>query len=78
MHLRYESVGAVKGAMTAHGLGRLRLYWLPILPPKLQRFQAWVETSVARWIFRLVPLAGVLFCHAFIVRGTRPRCLPPS
>ena len=72
MHLRYESTSALMRAMRAHGLERLQLHWLPILPAKLQKFQAVVESRVARWVFRFVPLAGSLFCHAFMVIGTRP------
>ncbi|MGB8329605.1 MAG: class I SAM-dependent methyltransferase [Polyangiales bacterium] len=71
MHLRYESATTLKRAMRAHGLERLKLYWLPILPAKLQRFQSWVETRTAKWVFRSIPLAGFLFCHAFLVRGER-------
>lgn len=71
MHLRYESPGVLKELMRSNGLAGVRLYWLPLLPARLKRFQSWIETPVALWIFRFVPLAGLLFCYSFIVRGKR-------
>ena len=71
MHLRYESPATIKRLMRSHGLERVRLHWLPILPRRLQRFQPWIETPLARWIFRTVPLVGLLASHSFIVSGER-------
>jgi ubiquinone/menaquinone biosynthesis C-methylase UbiE len=71
-HLRYESPKALKQIMREQGLERVALYWLPILPAKLQRFQGWVETPVARWLLRYVPFAGLLASHSFILSGERP------
>lgn len=71
-HLRYESPRGLKQVMRAQGLERVRLHWLPILPAKLQRFQGWIETPAARWVFRYAPLAGLFFSHSFILSGERP------
>jgi ubiquinone/menaquinone biosynthesis C-methylase UbiE len=72
MHLRYESPAALKRLMRAHGLERVRLHWLPILPARLQRFQGWLETPPARWVFRFVPCVGLLVSHSFIVSAEKP------
>jgi SAM-dependent methyltransferase len=77
MHLRYESPATIKRLMRSEGLERVRLHWLPILPGRLQRFQPCIETSAARWIFRTVPLVGLLISHSFIVSGDRPASTPP-
>jgi hypothetical protein len=57
--------------MRTHGLGNVRLYWLPLLPGRLKRLQRWVEAPAARWMFRFVPFAGLLLCHSFMVSGIR-------
>lgn len=71
MHLRYESPRRLVALMRASGIGNLRLHWLPLLPARLKGAQRWVERPAARWFFRFVPLAGLLLCHSFIVRGER-------
>lgn len=71
MHLRYESPGVVKRLARSQGLAGVRLHWLPLVPERLQRLQSWAESPAALWIFRSVPLAGLLLCHSFIVSGTR-------
>ncbi len=69
MHLRYEYPGHVCRLMRAHGLVDTRLDWIPILPQRWRRFQPLVESRGARWMLKYIPLLGVLFSHAFIVRG---------
>jgi ubiquinone/menaquinone biosynthesis C-methylase UbiE len=71
MHLRYESPTTMKRLLRSQGLQRVRLHWLPILPSRLQRLQPWIESKLARWIFRFVPLIGILISHSFIVSGER-------
>jgi SAM-dependent methyltransferase len=71
MHLRYESPATIKRLLRSQGLERVRLHWLPLLPGKLQRFQPWIETRLARALLRLVPFLGLLVSHSFIVSGER-------
>lgn len=78
MHLRYESSAMLQRLMRSHGLERVRLHWLPILPARLQRFQGLIEGPAARWVFRFVPFAGLLFCHSLIVTGERRGAEPGS
>lgn len=73
MHLRYESPRALKRLMKQNNVGDLRLYWLPILPSRWQRFQWLVETPAIIKLFHAIPLLGVLFSHAFIIRGEKIR-----
>lgn len=69
--LRFESPRALMKLMRASGFNVIRLFWLPILPKQLRRYQWLVETRTAKWLFRVFPLAGLLFSHGFIVRGAR-------
>ena len=71
MHLRYESPRVMKQLMRSSGLREVRLHWLPLLPGRFKGAQHWVETPLARWVFRFVPFAGLLLCHSFIVVGMR-------
>ena len=71
MHLRYDSPGKLKKIMASIGLVHVRVYWMPILPSRWQRFQSWMESPFAQFMFDRVPMLGLLFCHAFIVRGER-------
>lgn len=71
MHLRYESYREIYTLMENNGLTNIRLYWLPILPAKLSRFQWVVETHFAKWLFRYIPFLGLFFSHAFILCGER-------
>jgi SAM-dependent methyltransferase len=70
-HLRYETPGRVKRLLRAHGFTRLRVFWLPILPPRLQRLQRLIETPAASYLFRAVPPLGALLSHSFIVCGAK-------
>lgn len=72
IHLRYESPWVIRRIMVSHGLRDIEIHWMPIVPGRWPRLQRVVEGAVARWIFRHVPLAGLIFCHAFIVCGERP------
>ena len=72
IHLRYESPRVIRRIMASNGLKSIRIHWMPIVPARWPRLQRLVEGTAARWIFRSVPLVGLIFCHAFIVYGERP------
>lgn len=71
-HLRYESPRALTKALNQAGLVDIKVTWVPILPGKLGRFQAWVETPVASWLFHAIPGCGLVLCHSFVVMARRP------
>ena len=71
VHLRYESPGGIKRLMGAAGMKNVALFWMPILPGRWRRAQAWVETPLVQFLLRFVPLLGLLGSHAFIVRGEK-------
>ena len=70
-HLRYESPTQVLRAMRATGW-QPTLYWLPILPARMARFQ-WLFEQ--RWMIRLLHVVaplGALLSHSFVIRARRP------
>lgn len=71
IHLRYESPAEVERILRSLGLKDVRAHWMPILPPRLQRYQSLVESPAASFLLRAAPFLGLLFCHAFIVYGRR-------
>jgi ubiquinone/menaquinone biosynthesis C-methylase UbiE len=71
MHLRYESPAILMKLLKEQGFEDLRYYWVPILPARVHRFQPLLETGLATWLFRFVPLIGSLFCHAYVVTGKK-------
>jgi SAM-dependent methyltransferase len=71
VHLRYESPAAIRSLMAAAGIKNALLYWMPILPKRLQRWQGLVEAPLAKLVLRFVPMVGLLACHAFIIRGEK-------
>jgi SAM-dependent methyltransferase len=70
-HVRYESPRQLQRLMRRYGLEDVQLYWVPILPGALQRFQGLLETAWVRWLIRHVPLLGALISHAFVLRARR-------
>jgi len=72
-HLRYETPGAIKHLLRAHGFADLRVVWLPIVPSRMQRLQRLIETPLVRFLFRALPPLGALLSHSFIVCGTKRR-----
>ena len=70
-HVRYETPRALKRLLRAHGCGQVRVYWVPILPARLQRYQPLLETPAAETLLRALPGLGALFCHAFVITGRR-------
>ncbi len=71
MHLRYETPANIINLMRKNNLSNIQLFWLPMLPSKLARFQWVLETSFSKWVFRNVPLMGSSLCHAFIITAER-------
>ena len=72
MHLRYETPGTLYRALRRAGMTDIRVYWMPILPSRLQRWQPLLESRPGVCAMGVVPLLGLLTSHAFIVRARRP------
>jgi hypothetical protein len=72
MHLRYESPRSIRRILRASGLVDVELHWMPIVPSKWARVQAWLERPAMRRAVAVVPLIGLLLSHAFIVHAKRP------
>jgi 2-polyprenyl-3-methyl-5-hydroxy-6-metoxy-1,4-benzoquinol methylase len=72
-HLRYETPRGIKRLLRAHGFTGLRVFWLPIVPSRLQRLQRLIEAPASRFLLRAVPPIGALFSHSFIVCGVKRR-----
>ena len=73
MHLRYESHQNLRHLLKSNNIVNIKLYWLPILPSRWNRFQWIVETRFAKWCLQTVPFLGQLFSHAFVLRGERAK-----
>lgn len=76
MHLRYESAHALLELMRVAGFEALSRHWLPIMPRRLQRFQALSETPLARCVLNAVPAFGSIASHSFVIRGIRRSSTP--
>lgn len=72
-HLRYDFPRRLRHLLEAQGCEDVRLYWVPIMPQHLQRYQWLLELPVLRWLLRHVPSSGLIFSHAFVLYGTRAR-----
>jgi SAM-dependent methyltransferase len=72
IHLRYESPGRVTRFLRAQGLVNVRLHWMPILPATWPRLQHWIERPIVQRLMALVPCAGLLFSHAFLIHASKP------
>lgn len=70
-HLRYESVKDFRAVFEKAGLQVLSVEWLPILPARLSRFQAFFEHRYIRYMLNRFPALGSAISHSFIVRGRR-------
>lgn len=71
-HLRYETPGNLKRLLRNHGFSDIRLFWLPILPGRLQRLQTWVEARPARRVLQALSPVGALLSHSFLLCASRP------
>lgn len=72
-HVRYESPRRLRADLRAAGLGEIRLYWLPILPARLQRYQWLLETTALRLLFHVIPPLGALLSHSVLARARKPQ-----
>lgn len=70
-HLRYETRRAVREALVRAGFEDVHLYWLPILPARLARFQWLVETAPARLAWRLLPWLTTRVSHSVLVSARK-------
>jgi hypothetical protein len=70
-HLRYETPGRMKRLLRAEGFTDIRLFWLPILPARMQRLQAWMEVRPARAVLQVLWPVGALLSHSFLVCARR-------
>ncbi|NOZ52948.1 MAG: class I SAM-dependent methyltransferase [Gammaproteobacteria bacterium] len=68
MHLRYDSPANLIQLAKKLNNKDVELYWLPILPYRLKRFQWLLEAPGFLWIMRNIPLIGLLLSHSFIIR----------
>lgn len=71
MHLHYESPSRLRRLLKECGLHDVELFWIPIMPMRWQRFQWMLETRLARWVFKYVPMVGALLSHSVLFRGKR-------
>lgn len=71
MHLRYESLQALKALMHAAGFEDLSPYWLPIAPRPFRRLQAVAESASVRAMLDWVPGLGSTASHSLVIHGIR-------
>jgi len=71
-HLRYESPWALMRVLKDCGLVNIKMYWLPMVPQRLQTFQRLVNNPVTRAILKIMPPLGALLSHSFTVSGQLP------
>ncbi|GIX29520.1 MAG: hypothetical protein KatS3mg123_3401 [Burkholderiales bacterium] len=72
VHLRYESPWALRRVIREAGFENVRLYWMPILPVRWQRWQAVMEHPAVRLLLRWIPPLGLAVSHAFLMRADKP------
>lgn len=70
-HVRYESPWRLLADLRNAGLDQRKLYWLPILPARLQKYQWLLETRFTRLILHAFPPLGALLSHSFLARGRK-------
>lgn len=71
-HVRYESPRQLARVMRERGIVDLRLYWVPILPQRFQRWQSLFEVWLVRLLFSALPPIAAVLSHAFVLRGRQP------
>jgi ubiquinone/menaquinone biosynthesis C-methylase UbiE len=72
LNLRYDDPDQLRQILLAQGAESVRIYWVPILPGRLQRLQPWIESRPVRWLLHRVPWLASPLSHAFLV-GVRKR-----
>jgi ubiquinone/menaquinone biosynthesis C-methylase UbiE len=69
--LRYDTPRELTQLLDDHGATEVRVYWVPILPGVLQRFQPWLETRVVQRILSRNPWLASPLSHAFLVSARK-------
>ncbi|MCG5494762.1 class I SAM-dependent methyltransferase [Ectothiorhodospira variabilis] len=71
LNLRYDDPQALAALLEQVGAEQVRVYWIPILPGRLSRFQPWVESGVVHGLLQRLPWLGALLSHAFLVSARK-------
>lgn len=69
-HLRYETPRRMLQALRSDGW-QATLYWLPILPARLSRWQWLFERPGVATLLKTVAPLGALLSHSFVIRARR-------
>lgn len=71
LNLRYDDPRSLSALLEQCGADEIRVYWIPILPGRLSRFQPWVESAAVHTLLEWLPWMGGLLSHAFLVSARR-------
>jgi ubiquinone/menaquinone biosynthesis C-methylase UbiE len=71
MSLRHDVPSELVRLLVTHGGKEVRLYWVPILPGALRRFQPWVESDFMRRVLNRLPWLASPLSHAFLVSARK-------
>ncbi|TDY03752.1 class I SAM-dependent methyltransferase [Thiohalophilus thiocyanatoxydans] len=69
--LRYDSPAQLIRLLRAAGATEIRLYWVPILPGSLRRFQPWLESRPVRGLLAHLPWLASPLSHAFLIAARK-------
>lgn len=70
-HMRYQSPRRMRAQFRRAGLRHIRVYWVPILPARWNRYQPMLEAAPMRWLFRVLPPVSAMMSHAFVICGVK-------
>ena len=68
-HLRYESPYTLSQVMRGEGIEEVEIYWLPLVPRRWAMVRHIVGSPLFTGLLAKLPLLGLLFSHAYVVRG---------
>lgn len=68
-HLRYESPYTLSQVLRSEGIKEIKIYWLPLVPQRWVIVRRIVDSPLFTGLLTKVPLLGLLFSHAYVVRG---------
>lgn len=71
LNLRYDHPEQLSHLLNLAGAHEIRLYWVPILPGFLARFQPWLEARPVRWLFHHAPWLASPLSHAFLLSARK-------
>jgi SAM-dependent methyltransferase len=69
--LRYDTPDRLTQLLLDHGATKVRLYWIPILPGFLQRFQPLLEARTMQRLLTRNPWLASPLSHAFLVSARK-------